>query len=88
MLTLTRRILRVGFKASKELIEHVGGLAQPATYTKTVVDAVKGLVRERLAELARRKSTEDCPEWHIALADVDQLDNLLDTTASVNDARP
>ncbi|ANZ37887.1 hypothetical protein BBK82_19310 [Lentzea guizhouensis] len=41
---LDAALLQVGFKASKELIEHVAGLAKPAAYTKTIVDAVRTLV--------------------------------------------
>ncbi|MCG8921624.1 hypothetical protein [Lentzea sp. CC55] len=37
-------LLKVGFKASKELLEHVAGFAQPTAYTKSIVDAVRGLV--------------------------------------------
>jgi hypothetical protein len=41
---LDAALLQVGFKASKELLDHVSGLAQPAAYTRTIVDAVRGLV--------------------------------------------
>ncbi|MCP2204876.1 hypothetical protein LX90_008614 [Lentzea flava] len=41
---LDAALLQVGFKASKDLLGHVSGLAQPAAYTRTIVDAVRGLV--------------------------------------------
>ncbi|RAS69068.1 hypothetical protein C8D87_1021146 [Lentzea atacamensis] len=41
---LDSALLQVGFKASKELLGHVEGLAQPTAYAKTIVDAVRGLV--------------------------------------------
>ncbi|MEU7478962.1 hypothetical protein AB0A63_23455 [Lentzea sp. NPDC042327] len=41
---LDAALVQVGFKASKELIEHVAGLQNPAAYTRTVVDAVRRLV--------------------------------------------
>lgn len=37
-------LLKVGFKASKELLEHIAGFARPTAYTKSIVDAVRGLV--------------------------------------------
>ncbi|MFI6097261.1 hypothetical protein ACIA8G_16980 [Lentzea sp. NPDC051213] len=41
---LDATLLKVGFKASKELLEHVAGFARPTAYTKSIVDAVRGLV--------------------------------------------
>ena len=41
-------LLQVGFKASKDLLDHVAGLARPAAYTKTIVDAVRGLLGRHL----------------------------------------
>ncbi|WP_053737976.1 TerD family protein [Nocardia sp. NRRL S-836] len=41
---LDAALVQVGFKASKELVEHVAGLRNPAAYTRTIVDAVRRLV--------------------------------------------
>jgi hypothetical protein len=41
---LDAALLKVGFKASRELLEHVAGFARPTAYTKSIVDAVRGLV--------------------------------------------
>ncbi|WP_394615606.1 hypothetical protein JNUCC0626_38640 [Lentzea sp. JNUCC 0626] len=37
-------LVQVGFKASKDLLDHVSGLARPGAYTRLVVDAVRALV--------------------------------------------
>ncbi|MFD4674832.1 hypothetical protein ACFWNN_34260 [Lentzea sp. NPDC058450] len=37
-------LVQVGFKASKELLDHIAGLARPGAYTRLIVDAVRALV--------------------------------------------